>query len=163
MSTGNTDAGNTDAKKVAGPGLRQQAGLRTLFRVLGVVLAPLGVLLLAVGFYRFVTFDPSGWDAGPPDGFLMFALGGLVAVTGFGFLNAGFMGATARFTAGETMPVVKDSAAYLSDGEGILGIGRTVDDPQLAQRAGAGPYCRSCGARNDEDAKFCDGCGTALS
>jgi hypothetical protein len=161
MSTGNT--GNTGTEKVAGPGLRQQSGLRTLFRVLGVVMAPLGVLLLAVGFYRFVTFDPSGWDAGPPDGVLMFALGGVLAVTGFGFLNAGFMGASARYTAGETMPVVKDSATYLSDGEGILGVGRTVDDQHVTQRAAAGPYCRSCGVRNDEDAKFCDGCGTALA
>jgi hypothetical protein len=126
-------------------------------------MAPLGVLLLAVGFYRFVTFDPSGWDAGPPDGFLMFALGGILAVTGFGFLNAGFMGASARYTAGETMPVVKDSATYLSDGEGILGVGRTVDDQHVTQRAATGPYCRSCGVRNDEDAKFCDGCGTALA
>ena len=165
MSTGET--GNMLGRPT-GPGLRQQSGVRTLFRVLGVVLAPLGVLLLAVGFYRFVTFDPSGWDAGPPDGFLMFALGGIVAVVGFGFLNAGFMGASARYTAGETMPVVKDSATYLSDGEGILGVGRTVDDQtvdeqHVTQRAATGPYCRSCGVRNDEDAKFCDDCGTALS
>lgn len=158
MSTGNTGTG-----KVAGPGLRQQSGVRTAFRGLGVVLAPLGVLLLAVGFYRFVTFDPSGWDAGPPDGFLMFALGGIVAVAGFGFLSAGFLGTTARYSAGETMPVVKDSATYLSDGEGILGVGRTVDDQPSLQRAGTGPYCRSCGLRNDEDAKFCDGCGTQLA
>lgn len=163
MSTGETD--NTVGRPT-GPGLRQQSGLRTVFRALGVVLAPLGVVLLAVGFYRFVTFDPSGWDAGPPDGFLMFALGGIVAVTGFGFLNAGFMGATARYTAGETMPVVKDSATYLSDGEGILGVGRTVDGRTRDDRTvddRTGPYCRSCGVRNDEDAKFCDGCGTALS
>jgi len=160
MSTGET--GNTVGRPTS-PGLRQQSGLRTLFRVLGVVLAPLGVLLLAVGFYRFVTFDPSGWDAGPPDGFLMFALGSIVAVAGFAFLSAGFMGATARYSAGETMPVVKDSAAYLSDGEGILGVGRTVDDQPSTRQAAAGPYCRSCGVRNDEDAKFCDGCGTALS
>jgi len=61
------------------------------------------------------------------------------------------LGAAARCGGGETMPVVKDSAAYLSDGEGILGVGRT-----------AGPYCSKCGVRNDADARFCDSCGSAL-
>ena len=67
-------------------------------------------------------------------------------------LQWGFLGAAARYGAGETMPVVKDSATYLSDGEGILGVGRT-----------AGPFCSKCGVRNDADAKFCDSCGGALA
>lgn len=153
---------NTTPNPGTNPGLRGQAGVRTVFRALGLVLAPLGVVLVALGFYRFVTFDPSGWDAGPPDGFLMFAAGSLVAVVGFALLNAGFMGAAARYGAGETMPVVKDSAAYLSDGEGVLGVGRTVDD-RPATTATTGPFCRSCGVRNDEDAKFCDGCGASVA
>ena len=70
--------------------------------------------------------------------------------------------AAARYGAGETMPVVKNSATYLSDGEGVLGVGRTVDDAG-AQRAVTGPYCLSCGRRNEEDARFCDGCGTSLA
>jgi len=142
------------------PGLRQQTGVRNVFRGLGLVLTPVGVILVALGFYRFVTFDPSSWGAGPPDGFLMFIGGGLLAVVGFGLLNAGFMGAAARYGAGETMPVVKESATYLSDGEGILGVGRTVDDPPATA---AGPFCRSCGVRNDPDARFCDGCGNSLA
>ena len=150
MSTGNAQ----------NPGLRQQSGVRTALRVLGLVMAPVGVVLVAVGFYRFVTFDSSSFDSGPPDGFLMFALGGIMAVVGFGLLSAGFMGATARYSAGETMPVVKDSAAYLSDGEGVLGVGRTVDDVPAPT---AGPYCRKCGAHNDGEASFCDHCGTALT
>ncbi len=61
------------------------------------------------------------------------------------------------------MPTVKQSATYLSDGEGILGVGRTVGDRAPGGSAAAGPYCRSCGVRNDEDARFCDGCGTSLA
>lgn len=144
------------------PGLRQQSRARAGFRLLGVVLTPVGVVLLGVGFYRFVTFDPAYWDSGPPEGFLMFALGGLLAVVGFGFLNAGFMGAAARYGAGETMPVVKDGATYLTDGKGLLGVGQTAPDTATAT-ATAGPFCRQCGVRNDDSAKFCDGCGTSLA
>lgn len=144
-----------------GPGLSRQKTVRTVFRVLGLVLAPLGVGLVVLGFYRFVTFDPSSWGSGPPDGFLMFALGGFLAVAGVGLLNAGFLGAAARYGAGETMPVVKDSATYLSDGQGILGVGRTADDEKAP--AAGGPYCRACGVRNDLEAKFCDGCGNSLA
>lgn len=142
------------------PGLRQQAGVRNVFRVLGLVLTPVGVILVALGFYRFVTFNPSIGQSEGPDGFFLFIGGGILAVVGFGLLNAGFMGAAARYGAGETMPVVKDSAAYLSDGEGVVGVGRTVDD---APTTTAGPFCRSCGVRNDPDARFCDGCGNALA
>ena len=49
--------------------------------------------------------------------------------------------AGARYAAGETMPVVKDSLDYLK----------------------AGPFCSTCGVRNDADAKFCDSCGATLS
>ena len=65
-----------------------------------------------------------------------------------------------RFVAGETMPVVKDSASYLTDGEGVLGVGRTVDD---GDQAATGPFCSKCGVRNDPDAKFCDSCGAPLA
>ncbi|MBI2245014.1 MAG: hypothetical protein HYU55_14135 [Nocardioides sp.] len=63
----------------------------------------------------------------------------------------GFLGAAARYGAGETVPVVKDSATYLSDGEGILGAGRTT-----------GSYCSRCGVRTGADAGSCDSCGSAL-
>lgn len=145
-------------KTIPHPGLRSQGGTRTVLRALGLVLAPAGVLLVVVGFARFAGLGGEDWSGdGAPPGFLMFAVGGFLAVVGFGLLNAGFMGAAARYGAGETMPVAKDSAAYLTDGEGVMGIGRTVDD------AASGPFCRSCGARNDTDATYCDGCGQRLA
>ena len=145
------------------PGLRSQQGTRTVFRVLGLVLAPVGVLLVIVGFARFAGVGGESWSGdGAPPGFLMFAGGGFLAVVGFGLLNAGFMGAAARYGAGETMPVLKDSAAYLSDGQGVLGVGRTADHRQQ-QPVAAGPFCRSCGVGNDPDATFCDGCGQRLA
>ena len=42
---------------------------------------------------------------------------------------------------------------------------RRVDDgsPGTSGTAATGPFCRSCGVRNDEDARFCDGCGASLA
>lgn len=145
------------------PGLRSQSGTRTVLRALGLLMAPVGVLLVVVGFARFAGLGGAEWSGdGAPPGFLMFAGGGFVAVIGFALLNAGFMGVAARYGAGETMPVVKDSAAYLTDGHGVLGVGRTVDDSPGAA-AVTGPFCRSCGTRNDSDATYCDGCGQRLA
>lgn len=146
------------------PGLRSQPQVRLLLRVLGLVLLPVGLVLLIVGFTRFASAGDE-FSSGSPDGFLMFAAGGFLGVIGLGLLSAGFMGTSARYAAGETMPVVKDGAAYLTDGRGVLGIGRTERDAdhEPATVGTDGPYCRSCGVRNDEAARFCDSCGRALA
>jgi hypothetical protein len=143
-----------------GPGLRNQAGARTFFRVLGVVLTAVGVVVFVWGISK--VFADTGFE-GPEPSHVVAFIGGLPLI-GFGLmaLNIGFLGATARYGAGEAMPVLRDSAAYLSDGQGVLGVGRTVDDP-AAPAAASGPYCRSCGVRNDADARFCDGCGAGLA
>lgn len=137
-----------------GPGLRNQAGARTFFRVAGCLLAPLGAIACVYGFVSFAQSD----DMGSPLREVGFFLGGfLVFAIGMMFVHAGFAGVAVRYGAGETMPVVKDSASYLSDGKGIMNVGRT------APAAATGPYCRTCGARNDDDARFCDGCGGSLA
>ena len=144
------------------PGLRNQSTGRTVLRVVGAVLF-LGGLYLAItgGKAAFETTgdfqDPAGSDIAK------LVVGMFTTIFGLGMLNAGFLGAQSRYVAGETMPVVKDSAAYLSDGRGIMDIGRTTSDQPVSAGAATGPYCRSCGVRNDADARFCDGCGTSLS
>ncbi|MDN4159876.1 DUF7577 domain-containing protein [Nocardioides abyssi] len=154
--------GSTPQPGPANPGLRNQAGARTFFRVAGCVLVPLGLAVCAYGFISFVRYD--GWDGPPASSIICFLGGFLVFAVGGMFLNLGFGGVAARYGAGETMPVVRDSASYLSDGRGIMGVGRTVDDGSHAREAtAAGPYCRSCGVRNDADARFCDSCGGSLA
>ncbi len=149
-----------------GHGLPRTAGTRTTLRVIGVVLLVVGVPVLAWGVYTVFTYD--GYD-GPPGLAILAFLGGLPLIgTGLMALNVGTIGAQSRYVAGETMPTLKQSAAYLSDGEGIMGVGRTVDDSTHGAEgsrgsAVTGPYCRSCGVRNDEDARFCDGCGASLA
>ncbi len=129
------------------PGFARQTQYRTTFRVLGVVVLVIGIVTFVYGIASvFGSEDvPGGFQ-------IVCFIGGLLIIgVGMMFLQWGFLGAAARYGAGETMPVVKDSATYLSDGEGILGVGTT------------GPFCSKCGVRNDADAKFCDSCGGALA
>ena len=140
------------------PGFARQTRYRNTFRVLGAVLLVVGILMFGYGIKSVFGSDDF------PGGFPIFCFIGGLLVIGFAmmFLQAGFLGSAARYGAGETMPVVRDSASYLSDGEGILGVGRTVEDTHRSSAA-TGPYCRACGVRNDADAKFCDGCGASLA
>jgi hypothetical protein len=138
-----------------GPGLARQSSARTLLRVAGPVL-----LVVGLGFVvtAFVDFFGSTGSFGGPDKFWMFFVGLPLLFVGGGLTQAGYVGTAARYVAGETMPVVKDSATYLSDGRGVAGVGRTEE-----AAAATGPYCRECGTRNDADARFCDSCGQSLA
>jgi hypothetical protein len=141
------------------PGLRGQRGARTTFRVVGIVLLLAALGFLAVGLQDFFS-SANSFDG--PHKFWMVFVGILMLGPAGWCLQAGFMGAASRYVAGETTPVVKDSAAYLTDGQGFLGVGRTVDAAP-APSAATGPYCSKCGIRNDADAAFCDGCGAAIA
>ena len=139
------------------PGFASQPALRNTLRVVGVVSMAVALVLIAVAISDF--FASVDTMQGPTK-FWMFFLAMPFFVIGGAGLQWGFLGAAARYGAGETMPVVKDSAAYLSDGEGVLGVGRTVDDRPAGTTTG--PFCSKCGVRNDEDAKFCDACGATI-
>lgn len=144
--------------------LPRTARARTTFRVVGVVLLLAGLVIGGIGIDGFL--DQAGSTELEP-GFgpiLTIGAGGFLVVLGLGALSAGTLGAQSRYVAGETMPTVRQSAAYLSDGEGIMGVGRTVDDGAAAgTQPATGPFCRACGVRNDEDARFCDGCGAPMA
>ena len=155
------------------PGIRGQQGARTAFRVAGVVLLLVAIGFLAVGLQDLFATG-SSFDG--PHKFWMIFVGILLLGPAGWCLQAGFLGAASRYVAGETTPVLKDSAAYLTDGRGFLGVGRTVDDadpapsapsapsaPPATPSSATGPYCSRCGTRNDADASFCDSCGAALA
>jgi hypothetical protein len=141
------------------PGLRNQAGVRTAARVVAVVLLVVGPILVVRGFSSFVSGMDDPMDSGSGD-LLAFGLGGVCTVLGLLAASIGWMGAQASYVSGETMPVLKDSAAYLSDGQGLGAIGRTG---QPGAATTTGPYCRQCGTRNDAEASFCDSCGQSLA
>lgn len=148
----------------AGPGLRNQSGARTVFRVLGVLAVLAALAMMVVAGMEFFTLE--GFEE--PTRFWMFFVGIPLLAVGAFLLQAGFMGAGARYASGELAPVAKDTAHYLTDGQGLLGAGRTRSDdavttPAAGTGSPTGPYCGSCGTRNDGDARFCDSCGTAMA
>ncbi len=147
----------------ANPGHADQARTRTILRVIGFTMLAAGLVIGAKSGYGLVQEVTSPINVDDPSGagtILTLGGAGFLVVFGLAFLNAGFLGATSRYAAGETMPVMKDSAAYLADGHshGHPGAGRDVGEGRQA----AGPFCTRCGVRNDEDARFCDACGHAL-
>ena len=144
---------NTDGS----PGLGNQSTVRTVARVAAVALLLVGAVLGFMGVSAFVA-DFQSMDGGPGP-ILTAAAGGFCLVFGLAAANVGWLRTQASYVAGETMPVLKDSATYLSDGQGLGNVGRTPA-PAAAE---AGPYCRQCGTRNDADARFCDSCGQSLA
>lgn len=144
------------------PGLARQSALRTFFRIAGPLSMLVSVALVAVAVADLVAVAGSEDLAAEPTRFWMFFLA-LPFFAGGGFMiQAGYAGVAARYAAGETMPVLKESAAYLSDGRGVLGVGRT-EDRGVPNATATGPFCRQCGVRNDHDARYCDGCGQSLA
>ncbi len=151
-STGTRRTGSTMSEQTRVPGLRNQRGVRTGLRVGGAVALVVGLALVVAGGLDFF-----GSMNGPqmPTKFWMFMVGLPVLAVGGFLLQAGFAGVGARYAAGEYAPVVKDAASYLTAGRGVVGAGRTAPE--------SGPYCRSCGTRNDAEARFCDGCGAPMA
>ena len=149
----------------ANPGLAKQGTTRNIFRVLGVVLVAGGGLLVVWGMGGFLSGmgADSVDDGAMTSSMVKFAVGGFAAVIGFGFLNAGFGGAAARYAAGETMPVAKDSLEFLTGGKGLGNLGHAQNEPPSGPSEKAGPFCSKCGVRNDTSATFCDACGDRLA
>ncbi|GAB2645123.1 hypothetical protein GCM10027270_35650 [Nocardioides ginkgobilobae] len=139
---------------------------RTVLLVVGSLLLVGGAVIAYLGGRDF--FAAASMESMDPQfgSFFTMAGGAFMVIFGIGMLNAGTLGAQSRYVAGETMPTVKRSAEYLTDGQGIMNLGRTADGATAAApqgQAATGPFCRSCGTRNDEDARFCDGCGASMA
>lgn len=167
-------------RAVRNPGFAAQGRYRTLFRIVGVVFTIAGVVLLVMYWVGFgdsisstvdtarsgasASIDASSVTSGFFDDMPTMWVGVLVLCVGISCLKAGFLGAATRYVAGETMPVVKDSLEYLTDGEGIINLGRAQDSVDgFTSTAASGPFCTHCGTRNDAAARFCDNCGAAIN
>jgi len=122
----------------SGPGFRNQAGMRTVFRVVEILSMGAAAILITLALVDFfATMD----DMTEPTRFWMFFLAVPLFFIGGVCLNAGFAGAGMRYAAGEVAPVAKDTLTYLRD-------------PSQAR-------CRSCQAELSAGARFCPNCGTA--
>jgi len=134
----------------SGPRFRNQAGMRTVFRVVGVLSMGAAVVLIGMALADFfATMSSDSMDA--PSRFWMFFLAVPLFFIGAVCLNAGFGGAGFRYAAGETAPVLKDSVRYVLD-----------DAPATSSGQPAFRPCPSCGAATSSGARFCASCGATV-
>lgn len=141
-------------------------GFRAVMRVVGPILIVVGGAMFVTGIISFSShFDERPnfpWERtepGAPDRFWMCFVGMPLAMAGIFCTRIGFLGAAARYVAGEVAPVARDTIDYVVDGtrESI----REVAD--AIRGDGPGTPCPACGADNEANAKFCDQCGGALA
>jgi len=136
---------------------------RNALRVLGLVLLLVGICLSAVGLISF--FSTFGGHERPRFFWCAFVGFPLVAI-GFHLLSAGFLGAAARYMAGESAPVAKDTFNYVATEtkDGVRNVAQAVTEGVMAGKSGVGIQvkCPKCNEANDADAKFCKECGTPL-
>ncbi|GAB3861415.1 hypothetical protein GCM10028801_25540 [Nocardioides maradonensis] len=135
---------------MSNPGLSNQTSVRTTFRILGPILAVVGLVVCISGFISFAHYDG---DSAPLSQMGMFMGGFVLFAVGMGMARAGFLGVGLRYAAGEVAPVAKDGLEFLTAGKGLGNLGVAAE----------GPFCRGCGTRNDATAKFCDNCGATLA
>ena len=138
---------------------------RRVVRRVGIALLILGGVLTLIGMASF--FAAFG-GMGPPRYFWCAFLGAPLGFAGLVLTMYGFLGAFARYSAGEVAPVGKDTFNYMAEGtqDGVrtmataFGEGLGLREPTSGTAGSVA--CPKCSHANDVDAKFCDDCGSAL-
>lgn len=143
----------------------QHGRKRSVLRLIGPLVLATGGIFLIVGMVDF--FHAFG-GGGPPKLFWCCFIGLPLLFFGFVITTAGFAGATARYMAGESAPVAKDTVNYLAKGtqESVKTLATAVGEGLAAAGRGAEPIlvrCHKCNETNETNAKFCNRCGTALA
>ncbi|MBB3206396.1 RNA polymerase subunit RPABC4/transcription elongation factor Spt4 [Rhodopirellula rubra] len=160
--------------------------VRGVLRVVGPLILLVGILFTIVGLGSFFS-SFGGFE--PPRYFWCGFVGLPLMFVGAVMTQVAYVGAIARYHAGEIAPVGKDTFNYMAEGtqggvktmasalaaglsEGISGdkigcpqCGNANDrQAKFCDECGSSlsKSCSSCGEVNDGDAKFCDGCGTAF-
>ena len=140
----------------------RSASQQAFLRRLGMALAATGAVFMIVGFVDF--FSAFG-GSNQPSKFWCFFVGLPLLAIGIGMLKFGYMGAVARYMAGEAAPVMKDTFNYMAEGtrDGVRDIASAVGEGLRGEGAETTATCRKCGHANAADANFCDECGSAMA
>lgn len=136
--------------------------VRSLLRVIGPITLAVGGLFVLIGFGSFFA---SFGHAGTPRYFWCAFVGMPLLFVGGVMTMYGFMGAITRYQAGEVAPVGKDTFNYMAEGTrtGVRTMASAAGAGLADGMSGGETICPSCGRPNDQDAKFCDDCGAAMS
>jgi ribosomal protein L40E len=133
---------------------------RHVFRILGWVFLGVGLICEAIGLISMASM----MDGATSNLFFFCWIGGPFLFAAFLFLSLGYMGAMARYSAGEQAPVMKDTSNYIIDGtrdETVKTVAAVVKEVKNDDTSA--PVCPKCGVKNEVGAKFCDHCGAPLS
>lgn len=134
---------------------------RHVFRILGWVFLGIGLLCEGIGL---INFTAAMQTTEIPNLFMFCWIGGPFLFAAFLFLSLGYMGAMARYQAGEQAPVAKDTTNYILNGtrdETAKTVAAVVKEVKNDDTPA--PICPKCGVKNEAGAKFCDHCGAPLS
>lgn len=127
----------------------------------GAICLAAGGLCIVFGLVDFFM----AFGKGMPERPWLFFVGIPLLWLGAALLVAGWMGAWARYQAGEAAPVAKDTFNYMAEGtqDGVRTLASAVGEGLRGEGvAEGGVPCPQCDHLNDADAKFCDDCGAAM-
>jgi hypothetical protein len=138
---------------------------RALLIIIGFVLIVIGIPLVIAGFSSFfqlqsnffsLSFEES--SALSAQAFASIVPGMFLTIIGAGVLRFGFIGRVSKYIADETGPAISSVSESITKGvKKGGGIDITVhSDSNIRIK------CRNCGTLNDEDATYCDNCGSPL-
>lgn len=133
---------------------------RNILRIFGPILLVLGIVALVIGLMDFFSAFNS---VGKPSNFGIFFVALPLIFTGALMTGYGYMGAIARYRAGEIAPVAKDTLNYMADGtkDGLKTIASSIKEG-LSDKKHLEILCDKCGHLNSENSKYCKHCGTLL-
>ncbi len=137
-------------------------GIRNFCRIAGPLLIVVGAVFLIGGMASF--FSAFGGRSGPPSNFWMCFVGMPLLALGVFLCKVGFMGAAARYVAGEIAPVGKDAVNYMAQGtrDAVRGVAGAIAEGMRDGTAEVEIRCHKCDAHNANDARFCKTCGAAI-
>jgi hypothetical protein len=143
----------------------EQNGIRSFLRRIGPLVFIVGLICTLGGM---VSFFASFGSFEPPRYFWLCFVGMPLMFVGGVFCQFGFMGAVARYVAGETAPVAADTINYMADEtkDAVETVAKSaakgIVEGIATEKSGADTlYCPHCGFAIKADYQFCPKCGKA--
>lgn len=144
------------------PGHRE---IRLVARIVGPLMIAVGAIFTAVGLISF--FSAMNGN-GPPQYFWCGFVGLPLIAFGSGVTQFAYLGMFARYIAGETAPVHKDTFNYVAKGvrpgvkDLVQAIREGLTEESVENPSEDSRFCPNCGQPAEMPANFCSACGQKL-